>query len=321
MGAPCSWARGKSSDIRTSKATLIFDLEGIERVISICGVRMGGPVIRKMKGTLRGKLYVMAAALLWATIGVATKLALAAGADPAGMGAARSTVSGVLSLISLRKRVLDRRIAALGLLFTGPLYLSYMFSVMYSGIGIAAVLLYTAPAIVIVASRIFLSEPITKRKILALALTGSGVFLIHLPRLADPNPLGMAFGLVSAVSYAGIIVMARRLVTDGYTPWEVGIGPQFWGGVELLPFLLLTSLPWFDPIVLGGALYLGIFTSFIAYYLHAMGVREIEAGVAGIVSNLEPAAAIAFGMLMGEALGPVELLGAALVVSGAVLAG
>ncbi len=267
-----------------------------------------------------GRAYVAAAAFLWGTIGIATKIALSAGAGPASISAFRAAISAVLSLIVLRRRIFDRNLILLGLLFTGPLFLTYMFSVMLSGMGIAAILLYTAPALVILFASVFLGERITKKKVVALVLAGLGAAMTQLPNIGDPDLGGILFGLGSSLAYSGIILMARKLMTSGYSALEVGLGPQPWSALELAPFLFLDRYE-LNPPFLASVLYLGVFTSFLAYYLHAKGVGRVEAGTAGIVSNVEPASAVALGMLMGENLGVEGLVGSALVIVGAILAG
>lgn len=266
-----------------------------------------------------GRLYVAAAAFLWGTIGVATEAALSAGAGPASIGSFRAFIGAIISIAVLRKRIIDKKLAIMGLLFTGPLFLTYMFSVMLSGIGIAAVLLYTAPALVIVAAHFLLGEEITARRILALMLSGMGAIIIQLPHINKPNLEGVLFGLGSSIAYSGIIIMARKLMTSGYTALEVGLGPQPWSALELMPFLFIDKYE-LNARFLAATLYLGIFTSFIAYYLHAKGMGKVEAGVAGVISEVEPASAVALGALTGENLGIEGLIGSALVIVGAALA-
>ncbi|MCS7103431.1 MAG: DMT family transporter [Candidatus Korarchaeum sp.] len=267
----------------------------------------------------RGLAPLVAAALLWSTIGLATDRALAYGSDPLSIGALRSGISGALSLVLLRRRVLDKRIALIGFAFTGPLYAIYVFSVIRSGIGIAAVLLYTAPAIVILLAKFVLGEGISARKVIALFLSFSGVLMVGMRGGADPDPVVLALGLGSSLAYSGIILSVRKLSVSGWSSLELGLGPQVWAAVELCPLLMLSrssiNLDTMIPIV-----YLAVFPSFVAYYLHAKGLREVEAGIASIVTNVEPIAALIIGAIIGESLGLLAVLGSALVISGAVIA-
>ncbi len=275
-------------------------------------------VLRKDRST-RGRIYVALAALLWSTIGIPTKIALSAGSGPAALGSFRSLIGALFSTIILRRKVLDKNVMILGILFTGPLFFTYMFSVMFSGMGIAAVLLYTAPALVVILARFFLNEEITKRKLIALLLAGIGAFLTQAPHLESPNLAGILFGFGAALSYSGVILMARKLMLSGYSALEVGLGPQPWSAIELLPFLFLDSYPLNIPFLLSVS-YLGVFKSALAYILHAKGVKYVDAGTAGIIANLEPASAVILGILIGEQIGVEGLLGCLLVIGGAILA-
>lgn len=268
---------------------------------------------------MKGAAPLVAAAFLWSTIGLATKLALAGGSGPLYVGALRAGVSGALSLAFLRRRVLDKRIALIGVSFTGPLYAVYIFSVMHSGIGIAAVLLYTAPVLVIIAARFLLGEEITSRKIIALILSFSGILLIGLKDEMRADFTALALGIASSLAYSGIILSVRKLSVSGYSPLELGLGPQVWAAVELLP-LLAFSRDSMDFSALLPIIYLGVFPSFLAYYLHAKGLKSVEAGTASIISNVEPILALMLGAIAGERFSPLALIGSALVISGAVIA-
>lgn len=267
----------------------------------------------------KGIVPLIAAASLWSTIGLATKLALACGSDPLSIGALRAGISGALSLAFLGRKVLDRRIALIGIMFTGPLYAIYIFSVMRSGIGIAAVLLYTAPAIVIVIAKFVLKEEITARKVVALLLSFLGVLLIGFREGMKVDAIALALGIASSLAYSGIILSVRKLSVSGYPPLELGLGPQVWAAAELMPLLAISrgsmSFGALLPII-----YLGIFPSFLAYYLHARGLRSVEAGPASIVSNVEPIAALMLGAIVGERLSALALMGSAFVIAGALIA-
>ncbi len=269
--------------------------------------------------SVRGVVPLLMAAFLWSTIGLATKHALALGSDPLSIGALRAGISGALSLAFLRRRAFDKGIALIGLAFTGPLYTIYVFSVMHLGVGIAAVLLYTAPVIVILLAKFLLGEGISSKKLVALLLSFSGVLVIGMRGGSGPDMVALALGMGSSFAYSGIILSVRKLSVSGYSPLELGLGPQVWAAVELTPLMALSrneiSCDSLIPIT-----YLAIFPSFIAYYMHARGLREIEAGTASIITNVEPIAALMLGVTLGESLGPLAIMGSALVISGALVA-
>ena len=65
-------------------------------------------------------------------------------------------------------------------------------------------LLYTAPAFVAIISTIFLKEPLTKNKIMAICLTIIGCVSISWAGgdELDLNLLGILFGILTGLSYA-----------------------------------------------------------------------------------------------------------------------
>ncbi|MEM3618783.1 MAG: DMT family transporter [Candidatus Korarchaeum sp.] len=267
----------------------------------------------------RGVVPLVMAAFLWSTIGFATKQALFLGSDPLSIGALRAGISGALSLVLLRRRAFDGRIALVGFAFTGPLYAIYVFSVMHSGMGIAAVLLYTAPVIVVLLAKFLLGEEILARKLVALLLSFSGVLMIGSRGSAELDVAALALGIGSSLAYSGIILSVRKLSVSGYSPLELGLGPQVWAAAELLPLLMLLRSPISRDTIIP-IVYLAVFPSFVAYYLHARGLREVEAGSASIIANVEPIAALMIGVTMGEELELPAAIGSALIISGAIVA-
>lgn len=66
----------------------------------------------------------------------------------------------------------------------------------------------------------------------------------------------------------------------------------------------------------------GLFPSALGYWLWSYGLSRIEAGRASTYLNLATLVAVASGALvLGERIGPIELAGGVLIVSGVALAG
>ncbi len=275
---------------------------------------------------VRGYAALLGAAALWSTTGVASRAAVMCGSNPwtnafmrAGFGA---LVGGLIALSGIKVRFLDVRMAAYGLLLSTPLYSSYLAAVERLGAGVAAVLLYTAPPIVAVASGPLLGEPVTRVRAACVGLSFLGVALIQLGHSSSGgfDLAGVALGLTSGASYAGVILASRALVTRGWAPTEVAFGPLPWAALGTGLVAALRGALRVPPAggLLWGA-YLGAFTAAGAYLLHASGLSRVQATPAGVVSNLEPVLAIALGaVFLGEALSPLRLAGAALVISSAV---
>ncbi len=262
--------------------------------------------------SMSGKVYLGLAAFLWGTLGLAASIAMREGMSPESISFFRAFIGSLVGIPLVGKKFLDRKLILLGLAFTGPLYLSYVYSVRYSGIGVAAALLYLAPSIVVLLSPKLLGERITPRKGLAVSLATIGAVITQVRGGEfSPNPVGIAFGLITAFSYAGIIMYVRKLVSTGYEPIHVGIAPQLWASLELLPFSFRGEITLAG---LGAVLYLGVFTAALAYVLQAKGLELMDAGSASVMSTLEPLVALIIGLLIGEDVGLGGILGSLMII-------
>ena len=108
--------------------------------------------------TTVGYAYIIAAALLWATIGPAARFALRAGITPLEISFWRAAIAALLfgahaaatgGAAAFRRARPDLPAFALfGLVGIGLFYGAYQLAVRSGGAAVASVLLYTAPAIV-----------------------------------------------------------------------------------------------------------------------------------------------------------------------------
>ena len=118
------------------------------------------------------------AAILWSTLGPAARIALRAGLDPLELSFWRALLGGSLFAVHAMARGkvrLARRdlpaIGAFAILGVAIFYFSYFRAVRAGGAALAAILLYTAPAWVAIASTLWLGERLRARKVGSLVLT------------------------------------------------------------------------------------------------------------------------------------------------------
>jgi drug/metabolite transporter (DMT)-like permease len=77
----------------------------------------------------------------------------------------------------------------------------------------------------------------------------------------------------------------------------------------------------YDARTWGFFLILGTFSTLVPFGLFNAGLRQMRAAEAGIVATLEPViAAVSAAIVLGESLGPLQWLGAALVLAAAAVA-
>jgi drug/metabolite transporter (DMT)-like permease len=273
---------------------------------------------------------------LWGTIGIFYKFIIGVnGVSPLSGVVARGVVScailiGGLALFRrdlLRVRWRDLPFFALmGFVTVTLVFTLYAYAITLVGVSVAAVLQYTAPAFVtVIAWRVY-GEPLTRHKLLALALALSGVVLIarlYAPGDAQFNLLGIVCGLATGVSFALYSILNKRAVRR-YNAWTVTTYNLTCGIIVLSLFLLPTTVremsaaPQTWIYVVGMA----IFATVLPHGIYVSGLAHIPASNASIMSTWEPATAtiLAF-IILGETLDGLQLLGAAAILLGVVLLG
>jgi DME family drug/metabolite transporter len=284
---------------------------------------------------LVGVLAVGAAASIWGTLGYFAKILYAEGVSFEALVAVRASVgwAAMLLFMLLARGVGNLRVAwrnflflvPLGLIGIGVFYLLYFFTVRESTVGTAAILLYSSPAFVSLLAWVFLRETLGVLRVLALALTFGGIFLVvggYDPEALEVGPLVLATGLLSGLTY-GLYSIFGKPVAGRLDPAVILSYALGFGAV----LLVLFALPTLDTLVdltLGSyalLLMLAVVHTSLAFGLYTVGLKRLDAGQAAIVATVEPVVAGAIGVtLLGETLTAPKVLGALLVLAGAALA-
>jgi DME family drug/metabolite transporter len=284
---------------------------------------------------LLGALAVAVAASIWGTLGLFAKILYAQGVSFESLVAVRAFV-GWLAVIGFllatqgarSLRVARRDLAfllPLGLVGIGTFYLLYFYTVRESTIGTAAILLYSAPAFVVVLAWLFLKEPLNAAKVFALLLTVGGIFLVagaYDPANLEVSSEILLTGLLSGLTY-GLYAILGRPLTDHLSPAVILSYALAFGSA----LLLVAALPTLDTLagLPAGSyallLMLAVVHTTLAFALYTFGIRHLGAGRAAIVATVEPVVAGFLGVtLLGEELSALKVMGALLVLAGAVLA-
>lgn len=276
-----------------------------------------------------GYLRIVAAAVIWGSIGVAGRATFAAGVAPLEVAFFRALLAFVAVAIivllteplALRIRAADLPLfAGFGLVSIAIFFFVYLYAISRTTVATAAILLYTAPAFVIVLSRVLFHEPVTRPKAAAIALAFAGCVLVvrgYDPAALRLNLPGVLAGLASGLTYAMYSIFGKTALRR-YRPattlvYALGIGAVALG-LTALPLgavhLTHTAAAW------RGIVYLALVTSLLAQWLYLAGLERVEAGRASLVATLEPVVAAVFGyVLLGERLEVWQLVGGALVLS------
>lgn len=278
-------------------------------------------------------LMIAGAGALWGLIAIFFKLLTADGLDVFQTVAIRFSFSSLLLLLYLAIRspeLLRIRRPAHLLYFVGSGMASLAFfnfcyytAIERAGVAVAALLLYTAPAFVILFSRLLFGEALTRRKLIALALTIAGCACIagvfggrlNLTRAA------LLFGLGSGVGYA-LYSIFGKLALRHYAPETVTVYSFLFAALGMLPLAhpAVLALRLTEPHVFFSGLGIALLCTVGAYLLYTAGLTHVDAGRASILATVEPVVAVLLGFLaFHERVTADKLAGVALVLGAIVL--
>ena len=281
--------------------------------------------------TLAGYALALTAAAFFGIGGIVAKLGFRAGFEPSQLAELRIIFSfllllGVLVLFrrgDLAVRRTDLPLLALfGVVGIGGVQLSYYESIQRLPIGVALVIQYTAPLLLLVYARLT-GKRVDPRLWLAAVLTIAGCALVvglYDETLRSVNAVGALLAVLAAVIFAVYFILAERALAR-HRPWTAllyGLGFALIAWAFLRPVWLL---PW-DLVAANWPLVAGIaILTVTPFALTLTAVSLIPAARVGLASTFEPVvAAIAAFFILAEALAPLQLLGGAVVLAGIVIA-
>lgn len=284
----------------------------------------------EMKKSPRGAYAsILAAAALWGIIGVWNRNLMAAGLSPTGIVVVRN-FGGMLLLLAVfavkDRGVFRVRKEHLKYFFgTGIISVVLFTSCYFScqkicSLAVASILLYTAPSFVVILSAMLWKEPVTKKKLLALALTlvgcacVCGVFDGGLTVTFTGILLGLGAGFFYALySVFGCYALAH------YSSMTVTVWTFIFAGPASLVMLRPAEMRavFTAPSAWLLAAGLVVFSTVAPYILYTRGLARVESGKASIMASLEPVVAALAGVLIfGEPMGLLTLLGILCVLAG-----
>jgi len=279
----------------------------------------------------KGVWYVLLGAALWGILPIISRFLYLAGSEPVTAAAMRAYLAALIFLIwflldgtfkRFRLKELPFYIAY-GLCGVGGTFLFYMLAIERLSTAMAAMLLYTGPAFVILFSRLFYREPITKVKLISLICSFGGCFLVvkgYDPSAFGGNLAGILIGLASGISYSMVTVMGRKAKALHGGKENAGLMIIFGSLVFLFfrpPWQI--SVPTFS--LFAGYLSLALFCSVFAYIAYLKGLDSgLDGGIASITATAEPVIATLLGVLiLRDPMEGLQVLGILIVICGVVL--
>jgi drug/metabolite transporter (DMT)-like permease len=215
-------------------------------------------------------------------------------------------------------------LVVLGLVGVAALQSSYYVAISTLGVGLAILLQYLAPSLLVVwdSLRGRRPGPLMLASVFA-ALAGTALLVGQVDdaaRRARPLHWAIAFG--SAFIFAFYIAFSKRGLAR-YAPQTVLFHTFLVAGL----FWAFVHPPWriaaagYDASLWAMFAALGMFSTLVPFSLFYAGLSRLPAAEAGVVATLEPVIAVlASAIVLGEGLRPWQWVGAALVLAAAALA-
>lgn len=265
-----------------------------------------------MKKQKLGVCYVLAAGILWGVIGIFIRifaqnnLASLQVTFIRVIFSAVFLISGTLlydrSLLKIRLRDCWCFIGAgiLGFTFFNYCYFTTM---QYTSLSVAAVLLYTAPVIVMILSVFLFHERLNLRKIGAFALAFGGcVCTVGLfgGELAL-SAKGILLGFGSGLGYGLVTIFNRYALQKGYHPLTIVIYTFVFAVIGIAWMIDIT------PVVqtvfqVKGLFFISCLFAVVSTILpnlaYTLGMKYMENGKAAIIASVEPIAATVTGVIV-----------------------
>ena len=256
-----------------------------------------------MKASQKGVLFILAAGIMWGTIGIFVRSLNELGLEAMQIVFIRAIITAVVILagvliydksllkIKLRDIWCFAGTAILSILF---FYYFYFVTIEKASLAVAAVLLYTAPIFVMLMSVVLFKEKLNGKKITSCIMAFAGCALVA-GILDGGNRLsGVALltGLLSGFGYALYSIFSRFALNKGYSSITITVYTFLIALLCLLPFVdyatigaaiaakSLTAIP--------AALGLALFVTVIPYLLYTAGLTTVNSSRASIMASVEP---------------------------------
>lgn len=285
--------------------------------------------------------YILLAGILWGCIGLFVRRLNVLGISSMQIVALRALAAAVGMLGFLL--IYDRKLLKirwkdlwcfLGTGLCSILFFNFCYfkAVTLTTMSVASVLLYTAPAFVMVLSFFLFQEKITLQKVCALVMTVAGCALVTgllgigaggLSIGISPESItltGLLYGLGAGIGYALYSIFSRFAMQKGYHPFTI-IFYTFL--ITFAGCLVFTDIRSVGKLLVSSrenllfCILFGLLETVIPYITYTIGLTYVENGIASILASIEPVTATLLGVILyhesmnfGNLAGLIIVLGA-----------
>jgi len=218
------------------------------------------------------------------------------------------------------------RLGALALLgvVQGAHWLLFFEAVDHGSVALAVLTFYAAPLVIALVAPIVLPERYSPVVLVSCGVGAVGILAIALGdggTEGGRSPLAIAAGLGSAVTYAALVILSKRLLAAAVPPVTIAFWDCLVGAAAVSPVLLVAQR-----VVPSGtdewavALTLGIVFTGLSTVVYATLLRHVTAQAAGVLTFIEPVSGVALAwLLLDQRPGTATLVGGALVLAAGIV--
>ncbi|MEU1595809.1 EamA family transporter [Streptomyces sp. NPDC005708] len=283
----------------------------------------------------------LASAVAFGGSGVAAKPLIQAGLDPLDVVWLRVTGAALVMLpLAVRHRALLRRrpalLAGFGLLAVAGVQACYFAALSRIPVGVALLIEYLAPALVLGWVRVVQRRPVTRAAVIGVVLAVGGLAcVVEVWSGLSFDALGLTLALGAACCQVGYFVLSDQGSEAGDAAPDP-LGVIAYGLLVGAAVLTVVARPWgMHWSVLAGTAHMNgtsvpsvalivwivLIATVLAYVTGVVSVRRLSPQVAGVVACLEAVIATVLAwVLLGEHLSAPQIAGGAVVLVGAFIA-
>jgi len=201
---------------------------------------------------------------------------------------------------------------------------AYMKAVNLTSLGVAAVLLYTAPTFVMLFSILLFGEQMTKTKGIVLLMTFAGCILVTgiLEGGAAFTWQGIVIGLAAGVGYALYSIFGTYAIRGGYGSLTISFY-TFLLATIVISFLVEPAAVVSQITEMGQwplAISFALLTTVVPYLAYTKGLSGLPASKASVTATIEPVVAAVLGIVVfHESVSMLKITGIVLVLSSVVV--
>lgn len=192
----------------------------------------------------------------------------------------------------------------------------------------AAIMMITTPILVLIIASIIIKEKITAIKFAGIAIGFSGAAYLVFQNLGEANKessfLGDLYVLINAISWGTFLVLVKPLMKKYHTitilKWTF-----LFGFPLVLPFGISDAIsfdwPSLSQEILTMAIFVIVFTTFVAYLLNTIALKELSPSVVSAYIYLQPllTALITIFIFKSDALSWGKVISALMIFAGVYL--